>query len=162
MAPGCSAGRLSHCSVFTVCFVIYLICQEVSSLVVYDRLTLLEIGGYFDRLTYDKLISSPPCLEGIPAFLRRSPLHLVPLRRRRRRGKRGGLQVRLKAHLRSIVCLIASEACTFWTFRGGRDTDGSDQCSRTTAAVTASAVRWAPISCCCLPPAGVFLPGDAV
>ncbi|CAJ1064781.1 hypothetical protein L3Q82_004088, partial [Xyrichtys novacula] len=103
MAPGCSAGRLPLCSVFTVCFVIYLSCQEVSALIVSDRQTPLEIGGYFDRFTYDKLISSPPCLEEIPAFLRRPPLHLVPPETTQEKTwEMGGLRVRLKSHLRSL------------------------------------------------------------
>ncbi|CAJ1081160.1 uncharacterized protein LOC126384729 isoform X1 [Xyrichtys novacula] len=164
MAPGCSTGRLSLCSVFTVCFVIYLLCQDVSALVVYDRQTLLEIGGYFDRFTYDKLISSPPCLEEIPAFLRHPPLHLVPLRRRRRRrGKRGGLRVRLKPHLRS---LRLSDRCRdlhlldvpmrtrgCWIRPVFPDIGGFDSVSCSLAPDQLS---------CCIPPAGVFLPGDAV
>ncbi|CAK6966036.1 uncharacterized protein LOC120720561 [Scomber scombrus] len=102
MAPGCSAGRLSLCSVFTVCVVFYLFCQEVSSLLTYDRGTLLEIGGFFDHLKCDKLVSCPPCLEEIPEFLRRPPLYFARQRRRRRRGKRGGLRVRLEANLRYV------------------------------------------------------------
>lgn len=157
MAPGCSAGRLSLCSVVTICFMIYLICQEVSSLITYDRLSLLEIGG-FDRSTYHKLVSAPPCLEEILAFLRRPPslLH-VPLRRRRRRGKRGGLRIRLRAHLRLIR---RSDRCRNLHFLDARkrtrdrwirlvfpDAGGCDSVS---------------VSCCCPPPVGMFLPGDAV
>ena len=52
MAPDCSAGRLSLCSVFTMCLVICLFCRGVSSLLADDRHTLLEIGGFYYQLKY--------------------------------------------------------------------------------------------------------------
>ena len=103
MAPGCSTGRLSLCSVFVICLVNYLICREVSSLLTYDRQTLLEIGGFFNYPMNDLLMNSPPCFEEIPPFLRRSPpFYVARKKRHRRRGKRGGVQVKLKAHLRAV------------------------------------------------------------
>ncbi|CAJ1069770.1 uncharacterized protein LOC120720561 [Xyrichtys novacula] len=99
MAPWCSAGRLSLCSVFAVCLVFHLLCHEVSSLLTYDRHTLLEIGGFSSK---DPLVNFSPCLEEIPAFLRRPPHHLAWQRCRKRGGKCSGYRVKLEAHLRSV------------------------------------------------------------
>ena len=85
-------------ALLTMCLEICLFCLGVSSLLAYDRQTLLEIGGWSDQLKYDPLVNFSPCFEEILAFLRRPQLRQ---RRRRRRGKRGGLRVRLEAHLRS-------------------------------------------------------------
>ncbi|KAL7406259.1 hypothetical protein ABVT39_016590 [Epinephelus coioides] len=91
-----------------LCLVNYLICQEVSSLLTCDR------QRFFDQLKYDPLVSSPPCLDEIPVFLRRPPLYLAGKKHHRRCGKQGGLRVRLKAHLRS-VCV--SDRCSDLHFR---------------------------------------------
>ncbi|KAM3843053.1 NLR family CARD domain-containing protein 3-like, partial [Diretmus argenteus] len=59
--------------------------KEVSSLLTYDRQALLEIGGRFDQLKFDPLMSSPLFLEEVPPFLRRLPLYAARKKRRRRR-----------------------------------------------------------------------------
>lgn len=108
MAPRCLAGRLSLHSLFVLYLLLfYLCCQGVLSCFTYDHQTLLEIGGFCNQIKPDLLKSSPlpPCLEEIPAFLRRPPLYHACKRRRRRRGKRGGVRVRFKAILRTIGVL---------------------------------------------------------
>lgn len=38
-----------------------------SSLVIYDHQTLIEIGGYFDQLKCNKLMTSPPAVSEMPS-----------------------------------------------------------------------------------------------
>ncbi|XP_049891926.1 uncharacterized protein LOC126384729 isoform X1 [Epinephelus moara] len=103
MAPACAAGRLSALLglVFAVVFNIF--CQDVSALLVYDRQALIDIKTSHEKLLMfdygDRTSSPPPFLASIPAYLCRSPV--LWKRCSRRRGKRGGVLVRIKAYLRA-------------------------------------------------------------
>lgn len=106
MVPLCTASHLSRLFsfVFTVTLLICLFCQEVLSLLAYDRQTLLDIGAFRD-LSKPNLMahgaSLPPFLRDIPVFLRRPPCYLCCKKCSRRWGKHGGLPVRCKAYLKS-------------------------------------------------------------
>lgn len=108
MAPFCVACRLSLLRFLLIFLFLLLITQNVSPLLVYDRLTLLTIGksGYISSIygTDEQSKIPPPFLESIPAFLQRQPCFLPRKNknRRRRRGKRGGVRVRLRAYLDSV------------------------------------------------------------
>ncbi|XDV29214.1 hypothetical protein PO909_032357 [Leuciscus waleckii] len=114
MAPLCVARRLPLLRSLFIFLFLLLISQNVSPLLVYDRLTLLTIGNSTDYTSpiysFGKQSkTSPPFLASIPAYLQRQPC-LLPRNnknknRRRGRGKRGGVRVRLRAYLDSIsVC----------------------------------------------------------
>lgn len=98
MAPVCVAWRLSLFALF----VFFLVCiiEESTSLLVYDRQM-----PFYIRVTTETFVNhildqrspfSSPLLSGIHAHLWRA---LVPLPRRRRRGKRGSMQARVKTCL---------------------------------------------------------------
>ncbi|KAK5851193.1 hypothetical protein PBY51_002007 [Eleginops maclovinus] len=80
-----------------------LLSHKVSSLLVYDRLSLLKIHDSVDRPPIqdfnDQTKPLPPVLASLPSYLWRLPVRLPRNSRRRRRGKRGGVIRRLKAHL---------------------------------------------------------------
>ncbi|ROI15199.1 hypothetical protein DPX16_8998 [Anabarilius grahami] len=71
---------------------------------VYDRQTLLDIRKSYMDVFEAKIeifadYTQGSILRDIPDFLRRQPLDIIQRKRRRRRGKRGGVVVRLKIHL---------------------------------------------------------------
>ncbi|KAE8285783.1 hypothetical protein D5F01_LYC15451 [Larimichthys crocea] len=78
---------------------------QVSPLLVYDRLILLKICDSVDKLSIqdfnDQTKPPPPVLASVRSHLWRLPGRLPRNSRRRRRGKRGGVICRLKAHLAS-------------------------------------------------------------
>lgn len=76
------------------------------ALLTYDRQTLLNIRtsipagkkAAVDRFSYEPHGSVP---LDIPICIRRWPLDLARIKRRRKRGKRAGISIRWKAHLRA-------------------------------------------------------------
>lgn len=105
MAPVQVACRLSLPTLFYIwLFLCALIPVYHTESVVYDRQSLLdirsccmdgfdaELGNFADN-TYRS------SLGGIPDFLRRWPLDIIPRKRRRRRGKRSAKLVSLKIYL---------------------------------------------------------------
>ncbi|CAM4550428.1 unnamed protein product [Leuciscus chuanchicus] len=111
MAPVCKASRLSasRCVCFLFAAVLFLCfcCRDVTSLLVYDRQTLFDIrvscealGLSRDRLG-EQAGGLPPWLFNIPDYLRCVPCDFPRKKRHRRRGRRGGVLVRLRAYLRS-------------------------------------------------------------
>ncbi|CAI5695095.1 unnamed protein product, partial [Oreochromis niloticus] len=100
MAPVCVARRLS---LPLLClFVLGFFIARVNPLLMYNRQTLLDlrlVASDLTNTTYTGHKTLPPFLCGIPANLCRT---LAPASRRkrfRRRGKRSGLLVKLKAYL---------------------------------------------------------------
>ncbi len=78
--------------------------QCASSVLTYDRLSLLNLEEISNKLFYQAMSSPhyapPPLLLSIPDCLRHWPCSLPARRRRRRRGRRGGLAIKLKRFLR--------------------------------------------------------------
>ncbi|GAA6074940.1 uncharacterized protein LOC113038370, partial [Tachysurus ichikawai] len=101
MAPVCVAGRLF--SLALIVFVLFLLAtfNNVDSLLVYDRQTLLNIRANIENmLIYNSGGSkTSPHLHDLPAYLCRKPLPAQKKKRHRRRGKRGGLLVKIKSRL---------------------------------------------------------------
>lgn len=88
----------------------------MSPLLVYDRLTLLSIRNSVEKVPiYDSVGqltgTPPPFLTSIPAYLWRQPC--LPLQRnsRRRRGRRGGIRVRLRVNLTSSSACDRGHPC---------------------------------------------------
>lgn len=114
MAPLCLACHLPLLGLLLFYLCLLLVTRSVSMLRVYDRLTLLNIRQSLEKLPiggsdgHSK--SPPPFLASIPSFLRHPSCRLPHRSRRRRRGKRGGVLVRLKTHLASSLhgpCCLA-------------------------------------------------------
>ncbi len=102
MAPLWVACRLSLSAVLSLsvltCFMLCLT-QCASSVLIYDRLSLLNLEEISNKLLYQAMSSPhapPPLLLSIPDCLRRWPCSLPA----RRRGRRGGLAIKLKRFLR--------------------------------------------------------------
>lgn len=73
-------------------------CSDVSALLVYDRQALLNIRAS-GHLLGGRSATPPPVLSDVLACLHCLPCVLCRRKRSRRRGKWGGVQVRLKAYL---------------------------------------------------------------
>lgn len=78
----------------------------------YDHQSLLDIHSrcmVVSETNLGKFMDIPhrSILWDIPDFLRRWPLDIIPRKRRRRHGKRGGVIIRLKSYLRAgaVLCL---------------------------------------------------------
>ncbi|TKS65252.1 RNA-directed DNA polymerase from mobile element jockey [Collichthys lucidus] len=112
MAPVCVPGRLLllQCLVFLVFST--LVITQIKSLLVYDRQFLLDIRHNvrtLDAFKHGEQKTVPPLLAGIPTHLCRA-LALPPRRKRlRRRGKRGGRLVKLKAWLAGSSTISRTE-----------------------------------------------------
>jgi len=105
MAPRCMASRLPRLLSLTLITVLLCgLCQVTPALLVYDRQALLHIRTVCSSLSnhefYDKNCNPPPHLALVPTYLWRTP---VKLRRKRprRRGKRGGVLVRIRSQWKS-------------------------------------------------------------
>ena len=121
MAPVCVACRLPLSILVFVVF-LSIVTQDVYSLLTYDRQTLLELQEFAVKnvhFSYSEQKPLPPLLAGIPAHLYRVLDPTSRRMRRRRRGKRSGKLVKLKAclvrspeaflaHCRSVPRLSAS------------------------------------------------------
>ena len=94
------ACRLSLPMLSVFLLLVLLVDCTVNALLVYDRQTLLDLRSSatdiikFDHNGYETL---PPFLSDSPAYLRRAPAPPPRRKRHRRRGKRSGYLVRLKA-----------------------------------------------------------------
>ena len=83
----------------------FYVCQNVSALLVYDSQALLHLRPSLELIlppnptSGNHKSSPPPLLSDIPTYLRRSHCILPRRKRFRRRGKRGGALVHLKAYL---------------------------------------------------------------
>ncbi len=102
MTPVCVACRLALQALCGFVLFVSLAVQNVESLLVYDRQTLLNFRHSAKDLVkfdYAGQKTLPPLLSGIPAYLCR--LHVIHPRRKRhrRQGKRGGRLVRVKTGL---------------------------------------------------------------
>ncbi len=105
MAPACLACRQQLVWLFVIVLCFSMILQYASTALVYDRLTLLTIRNSVGKLIKQDLAKAstcaPPFEFTIPESLRR-PAYAAPGRkRRRRRGKRGGVSIRWKLYLAS-------------------------------------------------------------
>lgn len=98
----CRRSRGEIHSLFVLfCFISYFIQYALSSFV-YDKLALLSLQPSANELLSQARYGSyhsPPFLKSIPGYLRRWPSSLPARRRRKRRGCRGGLAVKLKHFL---------------------------------------------------------------
>lgn len=105
MAPLCMACRIPLLSLLMFIFSILFKIQNASSLLMYDRLTLLKIRDFVNNLpvhgTNGHSNTPPPFLESIPAYLRCPTSPRPRKKRHKRRGKRGGILVHFKAYLAS-------------------------------------------------------------
>lgn len=105
MAPLCVACRRTPgpvLSSFVLCCLIFYLTQCASSVLIYDRLTLLSLQTSTNDLIYQARNGSShssPFLTSIPGYLRRWPCSLPVRRRRRKRGRWGGFAVKLKHFL---------------------------------------------------------------
>ncbi|XP_029954722.1 5-hydroxytryptamine receptor 3B-like [Salarias fasciatus] len=115
-----------------VFIVFYVISAIVSSAVTYDRATLLELRFPFNHPVNGKFHNPPPpLLSSIPAFLSRPACRRPGSKRRRRRGRRGGLHVKLRSYLKlpwtseliGPACAVPSRAreCYRWLLPVGPD-----------------------------------------
>lgn len=115
MAPQCVARRLPLLGLLLICLFLLLVTRNVSPLLVYDRLTLLSICNSVEKVpiygSVGQSATLPPFIASIPAYLWREPC--LPLRRnrRRKRGKRGGIRVRLRAYLTSSSTCDRGHPC---------------------------------------------------
>ncbi len=104
MAPLFMAGRLL--SVLFVLCLSYFLTHTVRALLVYDHQMLLNIRSSVEVLSSTVLRGSnfncSPPITSIPACLRRSPWVFTTRKRRRRRGKRGGIAVKLRLYLADL------------------------------------------------------------
>ena len=114
MAPLCVAGRLPLLPFPCIVLFLSFLFHKVSSLLVYDRLILLKICDSENKLPIqdfnDQTKPPPPVLAFVPSHLWRLPGRLPRNSRRRRRGKRGGVICRLKAHLAWLFGLSSDYA----------------------------------------------------
>ncbi|XP_039866220.1 uncharacterized protein LOC120720561 [Simochromis diagramma] len=106
MAPVFTASRLLRfCLLFIV--LLSMCCPDVSTLLVYDRQTLLNLRP-LDYQTQDfkwRSDDPPPLSKDFPDYLRHLPSTFSQRKCSRRRGKRGGIRVRIKALLKSYVAI---------------------------------------------------------
>ncbi|CAJ1061240.1 RNA-directed DNA polymerase from mobile element jockey [Xyrichtys novacula] len=113
MAPVCVACRLSLSALFLFVLFVSFVISKVSSLYVYDHQTLLDLRPSAkdlvkvdpDHCGHTTFKPFHPC--GIPAHLRCTFAPFPRRKRRRRRGKRSGQQVKVKSLLArsSVVSL---------------------------------------------------------
>jgi len=105
MAPVCLACRLSPYSLLLIVVFFLLFIHDVASMWVYDHIILLEIRETVNNLPYYAYNGHsnppPPFLASVPAYLRRPSFALIRNKKHRRRGKRGGVRVKLRVHLAS-------------------------------------------------------------
>ena len=115
MAPVCSAARRSRQTLLVLLFAVILFicvcCPNVSAILIYDRQTLLNIRSTAETELSrhdlaDWTASLPPLLADIPAYRRRTPCAPPWKKRRRRRGKRAGVLVKIKAYLSSSCVFV--------------------------------------------------------
>lgn len=107
MAPLCLASRLPPLCVLLLLSILSHFAQNVSPLLVYDRQTLLNIRNYVVKPSicgFSGQSKMPlPFLSSVPSYLWRVPCLLPAInhyrKRSRRRGRRGGRLVRLRAYL---------------------------------------------------------------
>ncbi|GAA6086568.1 uncharacterized protein LOC116976515 [Tachysurus ichikawai] len=102
MAPVCVARRLFLLTLCIFLLFVSFIVQNVNTLLVYDRQTLLDLrvrAKGFVKFDYGGHKTLPPLLSGIPAYLCRVPASYSRGKRYRRRGKHSGRMVRVKAFL---------------------------------------------------------------
>lgn len=101
MAPVCTACHLPLSVLCVFLLFLLFVTHQVDSLLVYDRQELLNIrlsAGNVVRFGVDGQNTCPPPFPSdLPAFLCRPLAPPPPRKRYRRRGKRSGLLVRLKA-----------------------------------------------------------------
>ncbi|KAK7916288.1 hypothetical protein WMY93_012049 [Mugilogobius chulae] len=100
----CTALRLqAYLALFIVW--IYACCSNVSATLVYDRQSLLNIRAshetFLKRSCVYQFFPPPPLLASVPAYLRVTPFAEPRRKRSRRRRKRGGVLVKIRAYLRS-------------------------------------------------------------
>lgn len=107
MAPAvCTAQRLPVLFTVLLSLIISISYKDVLALLVYDRQALLVIRDQHELFLKqvnrgNQSSVPPPLLSASPMYLQRS-LYAEPRRKRqRRRGKRGGVVVRVRAYLRS-------------------------------------------------------------
>ncbi|KAK7889258.1 hypothetical protein WMY93_024818 [Mugilogobius chulae] len=83
----------------------YACCSNVSATLVYDRQSLLNIRAshetFLKRSCVYQFYPPPPLLASVPAYLRVTPFAEPRRKRSRRRRKRGGVLVKIRAYLRS-------------------------------------------------------------
>ncbi|XP_055020382.1 uncharacterized protein LOC129411985 [Boleophthalmus pectinirostris] len=119
MAPACTGSRLPALLklLFVVTF-LSILCQDFSGLLVYDRQALFNLKCshelFLNHNFEDQASRFPPHLASVPAYLLRSPVS-TRRKRPRKRGKRGGVLVRVKAYWRAnagIIPLLATPGNT--------------------------------------------------
>lgn len=102
MAHLCVASRLPLLPVLCIVLFLLFLIRDVSPLLVYDRLTLLNLRDFAEKLPNQGFSRRPnippPLLASIPPHLWHFPSGSLRNSRRRRRGRRGGLSYRLRAH----------------------------------------------------------------
>ncbi|XP_013881019.1 uncharacterized protein LOC106530015 [Austrofundulus limnaeus] len=105
MAPACAARRLPLLFGF-ICYYFALLSlliswRDVTALLTYNCQTLLDIRqqhqSFLWRWKSAGANNSPPFFTDIPSYLRRTPFCIPRKKRSRRRGKRAGVLVRIKA-----------------------------------------------------------------
>lgn len=102
MAPVCEAGRHLLRLLCVFLLLVTLVIHTVNTLLVYDRQTLLDL-----RISAKNLVNFdsygqktlPPFLSDFPSYLCHTPVPLPRRKCHRRRGKRSGCLVRLRAGL---------------------------------------------------------------
>ncbi|ROL41604.1 hypothetical protein DPX16_22947 [Anabarilius grahami] len=106
MAPLYMVRRPRLLSLLLIFVFLLFVIHDVSSLLVYNRMMLLKIRDTVNNLPQcaknRHSNTPPPLLASVPAYLWRPVCALPRNKRRRRRGKRGGLLVKLKAYLASL------------------------------------------------------------
>ncbi|KAL1252336.1 hypothetical protein QQF64_017029, partial [Cirrhinus molitorella] len=107
MAPLCMVHRLTLSWFLLVVVFVLINADDDSSLLAYDRLTLLNIRATMNSLpdctNSGHSRTPPPSLASVPAHLWRPVCLLRGSKKRKRRGKRGGILVKLKTYLASCV-----------------------------------------------------------
>ncbi|XP_059181166.1 serine/threonine-protein kinase Chk2-like [Centropristis striata] len=91
---------------FAVTLLLCVFCQDVSTLIVYNRQALYNIKALSESLSLSrqgKHHSLPPVFAEVPVHLLHFPCALPRKKRFRRRGKRGGVIVKFKAYLATSV-----------------------------------------------------------
>lgn len=129
MAPLCVAGRLPLLPFLCIVLFLLLLAHNVSPLLVYDHLTLWNIGDSVDKLLIQGFSGPPktllPLLASILPHLWCPPSGLVCNSRCRRWGRRGGVISRLRAYLASSSArrppFELSRECASYNIRRSRD-----------------------------------------
>ncbi|KAJ0033693.1 hypothetical protein NQD34_000800 [Periophthalmus magnuspinnatus] len=121
MAPLCTACRLPLLRILLLLLLLSFFVKNVSPLLTYDRQTLLKIRDSLVKPSIHGFSGQsktlPPLLASIPHYLLRLPAPLPRKSRHRRRGKRSGVLVTLRAYLsRSSDYHPCSSAELPWEF----------------------------------------------